>query len=522
MTLDRAQAARIATLLVVGIVSLGSATALVAILEGQLGVPNASAVYFVAVVATAVAAGTPGALLAGVAAFLLYDFLFVDPRHTFVVADPGEWLNLVLMLCVAVVVGQLAAVQRRAADEAHAREREALAQFRISRALATRDSTIGALGAVADLLHDEAGMTRVWIALGADGAQQQIGADTGDAPVPAAAMHAVLQRSPDDVPARWQRVHEAGKRRDAGGAGGDVFRVRIDAGGAPLGSIWGTRPRPAELPDRTQTRLLSAAADQIGQVLAHDRLAMDAQEAEIARQGDALKTALVQSVSHDLRTPLATIRAAAGTLRDPAVSLSLEDQRESAAAIDREVEYLDRLVTNLLDLSRIEAGALRADRDVFELDDLLEQTLDRLRPRLADRPLELDLVAPPVRVDAVFLDEAVTNALENAVRHTPRGTAIRIRARELDESYVRLTIEDAGPGVPDAALPRLFEKFYRVPGGLSSSRAGTGVGLAVAHGLVAAMGGRIQAGRGELGGLAIDIDLVIARIPDGIRVEGRA
>ena len=138
-------------------------------------------------------------------------------------------------------------------------------------------------------------------------------------------------------------------------------------------------------PDRTETRLLAAAADQIGQALAQDRLAAESQAAEIARQSDALKSALLQSVSHDLRTPLATIRAAAGTLR-PGSGLSAEDQQESADAIDREVEYLNRLVTNLLDLSRIEAGALRAERDVFELDDLVGQTVDRLRPRLADRP----------------------------------------------------------------------------------------------------------------------------------------
>src|SRR5207342_2817955 len=112
----------------------------------------------------------------------------------------------------------------------------------------------------------------------------------------------------------------------------------------------------------------------------------------IARQSDALKSALLQSVSHDLRTPLATIRAAAGTLR-PGSGLSAHDQQESSDAIDREVEYLDRLVTNLLDLSRIEAGALRAERDPYELDDLVGQTVERLRVRLGDRPLEMGLDA---------------------------------------------------------------------------------------------------------------------------------
>src|SRR6185369_9664823 len=137
--------------------------------------------------------------------------------------------------------------------------------------------------------------------------------------------------------------------------------------------------------------LLAAAADQLGQALAHDRLEAEAQAAEIARQSDALKSALLQSVSHDLRTPLAAIRAAAGTLQPDGVSD--EDRRASAEAIDREVAYLDRMVANLLDLSRIEAGALRAERDVFELDDLTSRTLDRLAGRLAGHPLEVDVAS---------------------------------------------------------------------------------------------------------------------------------
>jgi two-component system sensor histidine kinase KdpD len=193
--------------------------------------------------------------------------------------------------------------------------------------------------------------------------------------------------------------------------------------------------------------------------------------------------------------------------------LSETDQQESADAIDREVEYLDRLVTNLLDLSRIEAGALRAERDVYELDDLVGQTIQRLRSRLGDRPLDVRLDAPPVAVDPVFLDEAVTNAIENAIKYTPPATPIRISATEVaGERRVRLTVEDGGQGVPDHAMPRIFEKFYRVPGVAGGSRSGTGIGLAVVRGLVEAMGGDVSARRGELGGLAIDIDLPVADI----------
>jgi two-component system sensor histidine kinase KdpD len=228
----------------------------------------------------------------------------------------------------------------------------------------------------------------------------------------------------------------------------------------------------------------------------------------------------VQSVSHDLRTPLATIRAAAGTMRSRD-GLSSDAQAESADAIDREVEYLNGLVTNLLDLSRIEAGALRPEPDVFELDDLVGRMLERLRSRLGEHPLEVTFDAPPVEVDPIFLHEAMTNAFENALKYTPLRAPIRVRSWVQDgERFARLTIEDGGAGVPASALPRLFEKLYRVPGSAGGSRAGTGIGLAVAKGLIEATGGRVSARRSDLGGLAIDFELPLARIPAQLSAGG--
>jgi len=496
--------------------SLAGASAAVAVLQGA-GVTNASAVYLAAVVATAFVAGTWGAIVAAVASFLLYDFLFISPVYTFTVANPGEWLNLVLLLFTGIVVGQLVALQRSRTEVAKAREREARALFQVSRELATRESTPAELATIAGILLHETTMERIWIALGPDDARERVAADTDPDQKPALpGLHQVLQRTPDDTPARWSRVHQPGPARGGQPGRREAYRVRIEPGGRPFGSIWALRDRSEGEPDRTETRLLSAAADQIGQALAHDRLAADSQAAEIARQSDALKSALLQSVSHDLRTPLATIRAAAGTLR-PGSGLSLDDQQESADAIDREVEYLNRLVTNLLDLSRIEAGALRAERDVYELEDLVGQTVERLRSRLGDRSLEVNLAAPPVVVDPVFLDEAMTNAIENAIKYTPARSPIRIAAERVPgEPRVRLTVEDAGPGVPDQDLSKIFDKFYRVPGVAGGSRSGTGIGLAVVRGLVEAMGGQVAARRGQLGGLAIDLDLpVAAAIPAG-------
>lgn len=507
------RARHLARLLVTTVTLLAVTTVAVAALEHTVGVANASSVYLVAVVLCALLVGTDGAVVTAVGSAGLYNFMFTEPRYTFVVHEPGVLLSVVLLLFVGIVVGQLAAMQRQRAETARASEREARALFGVSRSLATRGSTNQALSQIAAVLLDQAGLERVWVAIGLDPAAEVIVADTGGGIVPSTpARLRVLQRTPGDEPARWLRVQRPGTSTGRASSRVDTYRTRIEASGEPLGSIWALRDRERGEPDQTETRLLAAAADQVGQAIAHDRIADQSREADVARQSDALKSALLQSVSHDLRTPLATIRAAAGSLR-PGVPLSDDDRHASADAIEREVAYLNRLVTNLLDLSRIEAGALRAHRDVFELDDVLARALESVRPRLGERRLETDLRASAVEVDPVFLDEAVSNVLDNALKYTPDGTLIRVTARDLSDDVVRVTIEDDGPGVPDAALPRLFEKFYRVPGRTERSRAGTGIGLAVARGLVEAMGGAMSARRSGLGGLAVDVDVPSRRVP---------
>ena len=503
---------RLGLILLVGLPSLLAATVAVAVLQGLVGVANASAVYLVAVVVTAYVTGTLGAVLVAVGSFLLYNFLFTEPRFTLTIHDPGVLLSVVLLLFVGIVVGQLAAVQRSRAETAREREQEARALFKVSRALATRETTLAVLPELAAIVAGEARLDRVWLALGTDEAVEQVVADT--APGGARALPAVigvLKRMPGDQPAQWLRIHQpaSGPRAPSGAAG---YRVRIEAGSATMGSIWALRQAALGPPTPSETRLLAATADQIGQALDHDRLAAESQAAEVARQSDRLKSALLQSVSHDLRTPLATIRAAAGTLR-PGTGLTVEDQEASAEAIEREVEYLDRLVTNLLDLSRIEAGALRVHADAFEVDDLLGPTLERFRGALSDRTVEIDLATSPVLVDPVLLDEAFANLVENAVKYTHPGSFIRFSAAAIGEDRVRVTVEDSGPGVPAEALPRLFEKFYRVPGRETGKRSGTGIGLAVVRGLVEAMGGRVRARPSDLGGLAIDLELPAAEMP---------
>jgi two-component system sensor histidine kinase KdpD len=513
---DRALVFRIAS--VATPVLLG-ASAVVAALEEFVGVPDASPVYLVAVVTTAYLTGPAGAIVAAFGAFLLYNFLFTSPRLTFQIHDPGQLLNVVLLLFVGIVVGELAAVQRSREQVALAREHEARALFQLSRALATSHSIGDALLEVTELLVRETRMVRVWIALGADEASERVAADSGEGGAPGTvARTRVLRRTPGDAPAAWVTVVQPAARTRTVSFD-DLYRVRIERAGKAAGSIRAVRPKGFEPPDQTETRLIAAAADQLAQALDRERLATESQAAEVARRSDALKSALLQSVSHDLRTPLATIRAAAGALR-PDSTLSAQDRQASVDAIDREVAYLDRLVANMLDLSRVEGGALRAANEPLEVDDLLEAALARMRPRLAGRPVNLALDAPPASADPVLLDAVFANLLENVVRHTPDGTAVRVGVAMVGTDWVRVCIEDAGPGVSDEFLPRLFERFVRAPvpgsGVPAGARAGTGIGLAVVKGMVEAMGGQVSARRSELGGLAIDVDLRAAPVPVGL------
>jgi two-component system sensor histidine kinase KdpD len=492
--------------------ALVAATAVI-VLIGELGVTHTAPVYLLAVVAVGMRWGTIPALLTSVAAFLAYDFLFVQPLYTFTINSPDEWLNLLLLLAIAVVIGRLVAAQAEHAKEVAQQAREAQALFGISRALAETRTVAEAAPIVLDRLAAAAAMDRIWFGLGPTPAEEQTIADTAPGEsLPIPAWQVILQRPPGDEPSRWVRMHIATAVR-RGSSRATVHRVRVEASGESLGSVWALRAREEREPDRSETRILSAAADQLGQAVIRDRVAVERTSAEVARRSEALKTALLDSVSHDLRTPLATIRAAAGSMLDDSVFWTAEDKYEAFLAIDSEAERMGRLIRNLLDLSRIEGGVLTPELESTDLSDLIAPAIRRAQATTtkhlaADLPDSL----PPVLVDQLYLTQVLANLLENAIRYG--GDEIRVLGTRLADGRVELTVEDDGPGVAAKALPHLFEKFFQAGPPGEGKRRGMGIGLTVVEGLTRAMRGEVEAGRSKLGGLRVDIRLRVALVPE--------
>ncbi|MGA2514853.1 MAG: ATP-binding protein, partial [Candidatus Limnocylindrales bacterium] len=235
--------------------------------------------------------------------------------------------------------------------------------------------------------------------------------------------------------------------------------------------------------------------------------------AEVARRSEALKTALLDSVSHDLRTPLATIRAAAGSMLDDSVGWTAQDRHDAFQTIDTEAERMGRLVRNLLDLSRIEGGALKPELEACDLDDLIAQVVKRAAAATTKHVrVELPDFVPPVLADQLYLGQVLANLLENAIRHG--GDEVRVRASRCPDGLVEISVEDDGSGVPKAALPHLFEKFYQAGPPGEAKRGGMGIGMTVVEGLTRAMHGEVAAGRSDLGGLRVDVRLQPATMPD--------
>jgi two-component system sensor histidine kinase KdpD len=510
-------------------VAFGSVTAVslfIGFILWQVNLANISMLYLLAVMATAVAFGRGPAIFASVLAFFVFDWFFVEPIHQLTVSDPDEWVSLLFFLLTATVTGQLAAAQRQRAQEARQREREAVVLYDVVRLLGGSEVD-QALEAVAQRVLAELQIPGLVIELWQPtGATRRFKAGKVPAGTSAYGGTGATARILQSGPANGSREHlDAGRwvrivhptRIERGPD--HVHLVPIKADDRRIGALLLIDPDGQF--DTADDRLVSLAAAQIGIAVDRARLRQEATEAEILRRTDALRRALLNAVSHDLRTPLATIMASASSLRQSDVVWTEDERQGFALAIEQEAERLNRLVGNLLDLSRIEAGTLRPEKSWQDVEALIEDTVDRLRPVTVRHNFKVEVQGdlPPVWLDPVEIGQVVYNLVENATKYAPQQTEIDLEVRR-ESSAIVIIVSDRGPGIPPQSLPHLFDPFYRVIDGRPRPQ-GLGLGLAIVKGLVEAHDGRVWAENRPGGGAQFNVTLPInAASPGGTPTAG--
>jgi two-component system sensor histidine kinase KdpD len=453
------------------------------LMVGRLDNLNLVMLYLLAVVSVATRYGRGPSVLAAVASVAVFDFFFVPPHLTFAVADTQYVVTFAVMLVVGVLVSTLAARVRDTAELAIQRERRTQALYALSRELtALRSPNEVARAAarhLAALFHSAAAV----FVPSSEGTLEPVGD-----PLPAFA-----EDPREQAVARWAFDHgrPAGAETDTlPGAGGfyePLVGTRDRLGVLALEIPPGQRPLS---PD--QRELLSALARQVAAPLERARLSAEAEQSRIAAESERLRSALLSSVSHDLRTPLAAITgAASGLLEEPPPPPAIA--RELSSTVLEEAERLNRLVGNLLDMTRLESGSLKPKREWHSLEEIVGSAVARVERYAGERRLEVSVAPdlPLVRLDGVLVEQAIVNLLENAIRHGGRGGGVSVAARREAQAAV-VEVSDEGPGFPPEDAERLFDKFYRAAGG-----PGVGLGLAIARAIVTAHGGQIRAERRE-------------------------
>ncbi|MBV8087055.1 MAG: DUF4118 domain-containing protein [Chloroflexi bacterium] len=407
---------------------------------------NLAILYIPGVLWLGAARGRPGAIIASVAAFLVYDWFFVVPYHTFEVGQPQEWMSLGVLLLVALVTGEAYARLRKQAAELIEHNRHTQLLYDLSLEMTVRDN----LGEV---------------------------------------FTPMLQTLADGLKLQAARLYvwRSGRRELSGTVGAEphegAVNVPVRIGDSTLAELE-AEPLEGRAPSEDDLRVLQGFANQLANALERRRLQKEEQLNQILAESDRAKSSLLASVSHDLRTPLAAIKASATSLLQSPYAFDAAASREFLSAISNEADRLDRLVRNLLDMSRIESGALSPRLEWHNLTEIAADVVDRLQP--VGNGHELQLMAEDreflVQVDYVQMSQVLTNLVDNAIRHGAPGAAVRVFVGDGE-----VTVENEGPRFTAEEREHLFERFYRGNG----AAAGTGLGLAIAKGVVDAHGGRI-------------------------------
>jgi two-component system, OmpR family, sensor histidine kinase KdpD len=449
----------------------------------RLPVENVPLAFLTAVLGSAIAYGLLPALVAAVASVLVYNFFFLPPLYSFTIADPANVVALFFFLIVAVIASNLAARVRRQALTAreHAKVTEDLYQF--SRKLAAAVTLDDLLWATS---YQIALMLKVRaVLLLPEG--ETIAVRAGYPP------EDMLDEA-DLAAAKWcwENNLPAGRGADTLPGAKRLFLPMRTARG-PVGIIGLDSDRPGPILTPDQQRLLNALADQAALAIERVNLARDVDAARLAAETERLRSALLTSISHDLRTPLASILGSATSLASYSEALEPGARGQLVQTIQEEAERLNRFIGNLLDMTRLESGAMAPRNEPVDLVDVVGSALNRISKVTSDHKVEVEIAPglPMLRCDPVLLEQVLFNLLDNAAKYTPAGSEIRISASRVGQE-VRIEVRDEGEGIPEADLERIFDKFYRVRAG-DQRRAGTGLGLAICRGFLAAMGGTITA-----------------------------
>lgn len=486
---------------------VAAATLLCELLRSFIAPTNLAMIFLLAVVVAALRLGRGPAIAASILSVLVFDFFFVPPRITLAVSDYQYLITFAGLLIVGLVISTLASRVRDQAEAARRREAQTVSLYELSRDLA---SAVG-LDAIMQSVITLIGQTfdrevAVFLPEGERLAVQAVSPGFG------------LDQDKYAI-ATWafQRGQPAGRGTDTLPAA-DARYLPLKTARGVVGILGLKLTSSSQQSPPEQRRLIEAFASQTALAIERAQLAETARQAELLKQTEKLQTALLNSISHDLRTPLATITGSLSSLLEDDTELEPAAQQELLKTAHEEANHLNQLVGNLLDMSRLEAGALKVSHELSDIQDVIGATLQRLNNALAGREVSVDLSPdlPLVLLDFVLVVQALVNVLDNAIKYSPPGTPIDINARLRNDS-LELQIADRGPGVPPEDLKRIFDKFYRVAYtslDLPSDRqkkgdapAGTGLGLSISSGIIEAHGGRIWAENRPGGGIIVTLTL---------------
>ena len=473
-----------------------AATAISALIFPYIAAVNLVMVYLLAVILAAFYLGRGPAVMTSVLGVAAFDFFFVYPHFTMAVSDTEYLLTFFGLLVVGLAISHLTSLVREQAEAAQSREAQTAALYELGRDLT----------ATAGL--DEIAKTII------SHISQTLGRDVVIFLPDESGALKLYQASPDLViDANEMAVADwSFKRGQAAGRGTDTLpdasmRYQPLKTARGVVGVLGVKPKNAgQYLPAGQRRILDTFTNQVAMAIERARLVEQARQSEILEITEKLQSALLNSISHDLRTPLVTITGTLSSLADASLNLDETTRRSLAEAARSEADRLNQLVGNLLDMSRLESGAVRLNREACDLQDLVGSALEQVGTALDGRSINVSIQAdiPLIPIDFVLISRVLVNVINNAVKYSPAQTPIDIHA-QVTGAYVEIHVADQGIGIPPEDLTRIFDKFYRVqrPNQIS----GTGLGLSISKGIVEAHGGFIAAENRHNGGTLITIGL---------------